>query len=216
MRSLLFLIAVSLLTPKILIAQNPRPRVGIALSGGGALGLAHIGVLRYLEERRIPVDRIAGTSMGGLLGGLYATGLTAKDLERIVREANWDDLLRTTPRFEDRIVAEKQEWNRVTGSYSIPLGGGLSLPAGINSGQSLVGLLSRETAAYWDVQRFDDLPIPFRCVATDLLSGNAFVFREGRLPQALRSTMAIPGVFAQRDGCGYCHRRDDADGSSQL
>jgi NTE family protein len=196
MRSFLFLIALSFLTPEVLIAQNPRPRVGIALSGGGALGLAHIGVLRYLEERRIPVDRIAGTSMGGLLGGLYATGLNAKDLERIVREANWDDLLRTTPRFEDRIVAEKQEWNRVTGSYSIPLGGGLSLPAGINSGQSLVGLLSRETAAYWDVQRFDDLPIPFRCVATDLISGNAFVFREGRLPQALRSTMAIPGVFA--------------------
>jgi NTE family protein len=196
MRSLLFLTVAYLLSPEVLVAQNPRPRVGLALSGGGALGLAHIGVLRYFEERRIPVDRIAGTSMGGLLGGLYATGLTAQDLERIVREADWDDLLRTTPRFEDRIVTEKQDWNRVTGPYAIPLGGGFSLPAGINSGQSLVGLLSSKTAAYWDVQSFDELPIPFRCVATDLISGNAFIFREGRLPLALRSTMAIPGVFA--------------------
>src|SRR6185295_10595215 len=92
--------------------QTRRPVVGIALSGGGALGLAHIGVLQYLEEHRIPVDRIAGTSMGGLLGGLYATGHDAADLKRIVRDADWDDLLRATPKFEDRSIAEKQEWNR--------------------------------------------------------------------------------------------------------
>jgi NTE family protein len=194
-RALLFLIAVFLLIPAPQWAQNPRPRIGLALSGGGALGLAHIGVLRYLEEHRIPVDRIAGTSMGGLLGGLYATGHNAKDLERIVLEANWDDLLRTTPKYEDRIISEKQEWNRITGLYSIPLGLGFSLPAGINSGQALVGLLSAETAPYWDVQNFDDLPIPFRCVATDLVSGEATVLREGHLPRALRATMAIPGIF---------------------
>jgi NTE family protein len=152
-------------------------------------------VLRYLEEHRIPIDRIAGTSMGGLLGGLYATGHTATDLEKIISEANWADLLRATPKFEDRSVAEKQEWNRIAGQYAIQFGKGFSLPAGINSGQSLVLLLSRETAAYWDVRDFDDLPIPFRCVATDLLSGEAFVLNEGPLPKALRATMAIPGIF---------------------
>jgi NTE family protein len=200
---LVSLTAVYLLTPHFQMAQTPQRRtIGIALSGGGALGLAHIGVLRYLEERRIPVDRIAGTSMGGLLGGLYATGHDAGDLERIVNEADWQDLLRATPRFEDRIATEKQPWNRVTGSYSIPLGKGLTLPAGINSGQALVGLLSSETAAYWDVENFDDLPIPFRCVATDLISGEPMVLQKGHLPQALRATMAIPGIFApvERDG----------------
>src|SRR4051812_41542341 len=114
----------------------PRPLVGIALSGGGALGLAHVGVLRYLEEHRIPVDRISGTSMGGLVGGFYATGHDAADLQRIINEADWDDLLRARPKFEDRSVAEKQEWNRITGPYSLQLEKGFALPAGINSGQS--------------------------------------------------------------------------------
>ncbi|HTG73767.1 MAG TPA: patatin-like phospholipase family protein, partial [Terriglobia bacterium] len=183
--------------PNVTARQTPAKRevVGIALSGGGALGIAHVGVLRYLEEQRIPIDVIAGTSMGGLLGGLYATGHSVDDLERIVRTADWDDLLRSTPRFEDVSVSEKQEWNRVTGVYSIPLRTGLALPEGINTGQALVRLLSGETAAYWDVDDFDNLPIPFRCVATDLMSGEAVVLGEGRLPEALRATMAIPGIF---------------------
>src|SRR5262245_59754066 len=179
-------------------AQETQPRrrvIGIALSGGGALGLAHIGVLRYLEEHRIPVDRIAGTSMGGLLGGLYATGHDAAQIEKIVRETDWSDLLRTTPKFEDRSVAEKQEWNRITGPYSLRFVKGFALPSGFNTARPLVLLLSRETAAYSEVQHFDDLPIPFRCVATDLVSGEAFVLSEGYLPRALRATMAIPGIF---------------------
>lgn len=183
--------------PNLTAQQTPAKRevVGIALSGGGALGIAHVGVLRYLEEQRIPIDVIAGTSMGGLLGGLYATGHSVDDMERIVRTADWDDLLRSTPRFEDVSVSEKQEWNRITGVYSIPLRTGLALPEGINTGQALVRLLSGETAAYWDVDDFDNLPIPFRCVATDLMSGEAVVLGEGRLPEALRATMAIPGIF---------------------
>src|SRR6187402_120832 len=119
-RALLFLIAVHLLIPSPpLGAQAQRPRIGLALSGGGALGLAHIGVLRYLEEHRIPIDRIAGTSMGGLIGGLYAIGHDIVDSEKIVRDADWDDLLRTTPKFEHRSVVEKQDWNRITGQYSL-------------------------------------------------------------------------------------------------
>jgi NTE family protein len=181
-----------------IFAQNTetaRPRIGLALGGGGALGFAHIGVLRFLEERRIPVHLIAGTSVGGLLGGLYATAHRSADLEEIVREANWDDLLRTNPKFEHRPVVEKQDWNRVTGPWAFQLGNKLSLPAGINPGGPLALLLSRETLSYSDVRDFDDLPIPFRCVATDLISGEAVALGEGFLAKALRATMAIPAIF---------------------
>jgi NTE family protein len=133
--------------------------------------------------------------MGGILGGLYATGHDAAELESIVKRADWSDLLRSTSRYQDRSIAEKQEWNRITGVYSIPLRGGFDLPSGINSGQPLVRLLSGQTAAYWDVSNFDDLPIPFRCVAVDLLTGEQFVLREGHLVEAMRATMAIPGIF---------------------
>ncbi len=179
-------------------AQNTakkRTRVGLALSGGGALGLAHIGVLKYLEEHHIPVDHIAGTSMGGLVGGLYATGQDPDNLERIARSAKWDDLLRASPSFEARPVAEKQEWNRITGEYTFRFGKNLTLPAGINPGQQLALLLSRETLGYPDIRSFDDLPIPFRCVATDLVSGEAFVLGQGSLAKALRATMALPAIF---------------------
>jgi len=176
-------------------AAPPRRRVGLALSGGGGRGLAHIGVLRFLEEHRIPVDRIAGTSMGGLLAGLYATGRNSADLEKIARNAQWSDLLRFAPSYEDRPVAEKQEWNRVSGQWTFRFGKKLSFPAGINSGQQLALMLSRETIAYSGVESFDDLPIPFRCVATDLLSGDAFVLQEGSLPKALRATLSLPVIF---------------------
>jgi NTE family protein len=184
-------------SPSISAPQTSEKRktVGLALSGGGALGIAHVGVLRYMEEHRVPIDLIAGTSMGGLLGGLYATGHDADALAQIVKTADWDDLLRSTPRYEDRSVSEKLEWNRITGAYSIPLRTGFALPVGINSAEPLVLLLSGQTAAYWDVDDFDELPIPFRCVATDLQSGQAFILGEGRLPEALRATMAIPGIF---------------------
>src|SRR6476661_8952368 len=124
------IMVLALLSAQAQIAQTRRPVIGIALSGGGALGLAHIGVLRYMEEHHIPVDRIAGTSMGGLLGGLYATGHDSASIEKTVREAQWSELLRATPRFEDRSVVEKQEWNRVEGNYSVQLGRGFTLPAG--------------------------------------------------------------------------------------
>ena len=176
-------------------AAPPRRRIGLALSGGGARGLAHIGVLRFLEEHRIPIDRIAGTSMGGLLAGLYATGQSSADLEKIARNAQWSDLLRFASSYEDRPVAEKQEWNRVSGQWTFRFGKRLSFPAGINSGQQLALMLSRETIAYSGVESFDDLPIPFRCVATDLLSGDAFVLQEGSLPKALRATLSLPVIF---------------------
>jgi NTE family protein len=183
-------------------AQPQRPRVGLALSGGGARGLAHIGVLRFLEEQHIPVDRIAGTSMGGLLAGFYATGQSSTDLEKIARNAQWSDLLRFAPSYDDRPVAEKQEWNRISGQWTFRFGKRLSFPAGLNSGQQLALMLSRETIAYSDVHSFDDLPIPFRCVATDLLSGGTFVLQEGSLPKALRATLSLPVIFTPVDWNG--------------
>lgn len=172
-----------------------RPRVGLVLGGGGALGLAHIGVLRFLEEHHIPVDRVTGTSMGGLVAGIYATGRSAADLEKIANNAPWDDFLRSSPKFADRPAAEKQDWNRITGEFTFRFGKRLSLPAGINPGQQLALLLSRETVGYSGLRNFDALPIPFRCVATDLVSADAFVLQDGSLAKAMRATMALPAIF---------------------
>lgn len=176
-------------------AQERRSRIGFALSGGGALGLAHIGVLKYMEEHRIPVDAVAGTSMGGLVGGLYATGLSAKDLEEIALKAPWSELLRATPKYENRPIAEKQSWNRTDEVLTLRFKRDLSLPAGLNPGQPLALLLSRYTAAYADLETFDELPIPFRCMATDLTNSRAFMLDHGSLPLAMRATMAVPGIF---------------------
>jgi NTE family protein len=187
-----------LLIPALLQSQAtsvPRQRIGLALSGGGALGLAHVGVLKYFEAHHIPVDAIAGTSMGGLVAGFYATGLNAAQLEQVTRSVPWDDMLRTTPKYDDLPIAEKQNWNRANANATLKFQRNLSLPAGLNSGQPLALLLSRYTAAYADLKSFDELPIPFRCVATDLTTSDGFTLQSGSLPLALRATMAIPGVF---------------------
>ena len=176
-------------------AGTSRPRIGLALSGGSALGLAHIGVLRYFDEHRIPVDAIAGTSMGGLVGGFYATGMDGAHLQDLASSVHWNDLLRANPKYVDRSIAEKQDFNRTDAGVTLRFKGNLSLPAGLNPGQPLALLLSRYTAAYADARSFDDLPIPFRCVATDLTRAEAYTLDHGSLPLALRATMALPGIF---------------------
>ena len=173
-----------------------RPTVGIALSGGSALGLAHIGVIRYFEEHHIPIDRIGGTSMGGLVGGLYATGMDSTQLTGVVEQANWGELLSPNPPFEDQPIADKQSWNRTFGDLTLRFGRGFKLPSGLNSGASLSLLLSRLTLPYANVTDFDQLPTPYRCVATDLVSGEAVVLNKGSLPVAMRATMSLPGVFS--------------------
>jgi len=191
--SLLLLMACLLLPAQ---TQAPkRKTVGLALSGGSALGLAHIGVLKYFEEHRIPIDYVAGTSMGGLVGGFYSTGLTSAELERIATQVDWADMLSPNPRFVDQPVVEKQSWNKAVGSLTLYFGHRVSLPIGINPGQSLALLFSRYTMAYANLNSFDELPVPFRCVATDLVSSSAEVLDRGSLPQALRATMALPGIF---------------------
>jgi NTE family protein len=192
-------IAVRLLFPADAVAQEhrdaDRPSIGVALSGGAALGLAHIGVLRYFEEHRIPIDKIGGTSMGGLVGGIYAAGMDSSQIEELASQADWNALLNPSPPFADQPIADKQKWHRTFGDLTLRFGKRFSLPSGLNPGESLSLLLSRSTKGYSEVSDFDRLPTPFRCVATDLVSGNSVVLSKGSLPVAMRATMALPGVF---------------------
>ena len=178
-----------------------RPRIGVALEGGGALGFAHIGVLQWFEDHHIPVDYIAGTSMGGLVAGLYATGKSPKELEELVQAQDWDLIIGGKTPYEDLSFRRKEDARRFQNSIRLGLKHGLSAPAGFNAGHQVSLLIDRETLPYSSLQSFDDLPIPFRCVATDLVGAKEVVFSSGPLQQALRATMSIPGVFSPvRDG----------------
>ena len=176
-------------------APAGRPKLGIVLEGGGALGLAHIGVLQWMEENRIPVSYVAGTSMGGLVGGIYATGRSPAEVKEITNTINWDDVLRGQTPFQDLSFRRKQDAHEVPNSLEFGLRKGLQFPGGFNSGQQVTLILDRVALPYSELKSFNDLPIPFACVATDLVSGKPHVFRSGPLSLALRSTMSLPGIF---------------------
>ena len=184
-----------------MLAQPPtntgrsRPRIGVALAGGGALGLAHIGVLKWLEDHRIPVDYIAGTSMGGLVGGVYATGMRPDEINKFVSGIDWDEVLRGAPLFSDLAYRRKEDLRAFPNSLQFGLRHGLTAPGGLNTGQSVTFLVDRVALPYSLLKSFDDLPIPFRCVGTDLITGQQHVFKEGSLGEALRSTMSLPALF---------------------
>ncbi len=182
-------------------AGKKRLKIGVALEGGGALGLAHIGVLQWFEDHKIPIDYIAGTSMGGLVGGLYATGKSPAELKALVEEQDWDTIIDGQTRYQDLSFRHKEDQRALPNRIEFGLKKGFSLPSGLNSGQGVSLLIDRETLAYTHNGSFDDLPIPFRCVATNLVTGKTVVFDHGSIAQAMRSTMSIPGVFAPvRDG----------------
>ena len=176
---------------------KPRPKIGLALSGGGARGAAHVGVIKVLEELRIPIDYIAGTSMGALVGAAYASGTSIDELERLLEAADWDNLLTDTSPREDRSFARKEEDQ--TRLLKLELGikdGSVRLPAGAISGQKLDTLFSLITRRAPGYTEFDRLPIPFRAVATDAETGRMVVFERGRLPDAMRASMSVPGAIA--------------------
>jgi len=177
-------------------APTTRPKIGVALEGGGALGEAHVGVLKWFEEHHIPIDYLAGTSMGGLVGGFYATGKPVDQLQEILRTANWPLLLGGGTPYEDLSFRRKEDARAVPNSVQIGLKHGADLPAGLNTGHQINLLIDRETIDYSNIPSFDDLPIPFRCVSTELISGKAYVFQSGSLSDAMRATISIPGVFA--------------------
>jgi NTE family protein len=149
-----------------------------------------------MEEHRIPIDAVAGTSMGGLVGGMFASGYSATDLQAFVGELDWNVLLETGTEYRDLNFRRKEDVQSYPASFELGLRDGhLQFPAGLSSGQQIQLLFERIGLPYSDVASFDDLPTPFRCVAADLLSGDKVVLREGSLSQALRATMSLPAVF---------------------
>jgi NTE family protein len=175
--------------------QPKDQKIGLVLEGGAALGLAHIGVLQWLEEHHIPVDYVAGTSMGGLVGGLYATGNSPAGIRQLVDGIDWDVVMRGEVPYQDLSFRRKQDSREFPNSLEFGIKGGLRFPEGFNSGHQVGLILDRAALPYSEVKDFNDLPIPFACVATDLVNNRQHVFRSGSLTQALRSTMSLPGVF---------------------
>jgi len=174
-----------------------RLKIGLVLSGGGARGFAHIGVLKVLEENKIPVDYVAGASMGGLVGALYSTGRTPDEMERIIETLDWDTLLRGRTTFEALSYRRKEDRRNLPGAITLGgKGAKLNLPGSLNPGHEIGLALDRLMFSYGDKTDFDRLPIPFRVVATDLVNAETVVLKDGSLAQSLRATMAIPGVFA--------------------
>ncbi len=174
-----------------------RPRIGLVLGGGGARGAAHIGVLRELENMRVPIDAIAGTSMGAIVGGLYASGRTPGELEDLIASLDWKYAFQDTTSREHMIFRRKQDDE----AFPIPVelglrDGDLVLPEGLISGQKLAWILRDQTLQVSNVSDFDDLPTPFRAVAADIETGEAHVMSHGDIVHAMRASMSAPGIFS--------------------
>jgi len=178
-------------------AAASRPRIGLVLSGGGARGLAHVGVLKVLEQAGVRPDLIVGTSMGSIIGGLYASGMRAGDIERELLAVDWSSVF--AQRVDRRELPERRKDQDLDISAAFELGwrdGELRLPQSAVSSRGLESLLRRYTLPVRLVDRFDELPIRFRAVATDMETGQAIELDSGDLAMALRSSMSVPGVFA--------------------
>ncbi|MCP1480217.1 patatin-like phospholipase family protein [Pseudomonas chlororaphis] len=198
MRRLLSCLLLCLLPVFLHAAEAPRPKIGLVLSGGAARGLSHIGVLKALEEQGVKIDAIAGTSMGAVIGGLYASGYKIEELEKLALGIDWQQALSDAPPREDIPFRRKQDDRDflVKQKLSFRDDGSLGLPLGVIQGQNLALLLESMLAHASDTRDFDKLPIPFRAVATDIASGEKVVFRKGHLPRVIRASMSIPAVFA--------------------
>ena len=180
-------------------AASVRPRIGLALEGGGAKGLAHIGALMWLEEHHIPVDYVAGTSMGGLVGALYAMGMSPEEMRQLVESLDWSELLAGETPYRALSYRRKEDRRDYPNSMVVGLKNGVGLASGLNSGSRVLLELDRLTLPYSRLRSFDALPIPFRCVGTDLVSGRQQVFDSGPLGMALRSTMSLPCHLLPRE-----------------
>lgn len=194
-------------------APGPRPKVGVVLSGGGAKGVAHIGVLKMLEEMDVPVDLIVGTSAGSIVGGFYALGYNASEIDSLLRHQDWDMLVQDNVHRRDRLYEDKMEADRLT--VRIPFKNSITfgedarkagkrvrkplldnIASGLIEGHNVNQLFTAVSVGYQDSVDFNDLPIPFACVAIDLNSKQEVVFHSGDIVEAIRASMAIPGVFS--------------------
>jgi NTE family protein len=183
-------------------AQPGTLKIGLVLSGGGARGIAHVGVLKWFDENRIPVDMVAGTSMGGIVGALHAMGTSPAEMQEILNSIDWDEMLSTGPSFRQLSFRRKEDRRAYPSKIELGLRHGVALPLGLSTDHYIGLLFDRLTLPYAGIASFDDLPTPFRCVATDFLRGESVVLKDGSLASAMRATMSIPGVFrpVERDG----------------
>lgn len=177
------------------VSSQERKKVGIVLSGGGAKGTAHIGALKVIEEAGIPIDYIAGTSMGAIIGGLYSIGYTPEQLDSMVRKQDWMFLLSDRVKRSTMSLNERDKSERYVLSFPFTKNPKDAISGGIIKGQNLANLFSDLTVGYHDSVDFQKLPVPFACVSQDIVNGDQVVFRDGVLATAMRASMAIPGVF---------------------
>lgn len=187
----------AIFSPKSIFSQTnntSRPKIGLVLSGGGAKGIAHIGIIKAMEREGIKPDFIAGTSMGSIIGGLYATGYSADQLDTIVRAIDWSLVLSNNIPLNYISYEEKEYYNRFLAEFPI-VDGKLTLPTGLIEGQMLSEVLTHYTWPSMKYESFDDFPIPFRCVATNVSTGDPIIFDDGPLSEALRASMSIPTAF---------------------
>jgi NTE family protein len=177
--------------------SHSGPSIGLVLSGGGARGGAHIGVLKALEELRVPVDYVAGTSIGAVVGGFYVSGMTVADLEQLVESLEWETaFLNVTPRQLKSFRRKRDDDSFLVNQKPGLNDGEFELPIGLVQGQVIDMIISRETLRASQVDNFDQLAIPFRAVAGDLVTGEAVVLKSGSLARAIRASMSIPAALA--------------------
>ena len=181
------------------IAQSEdaaRPKIGLVLSGGGARGIAHVGVVRVLDEMRVPIDYIAGTSMGAMVGSLYASGISAAEIERVFQDTDWTMLLSDRPPRAQRSYRRKSDDFGFLVDFEVGLKKeGLTIPQGLMQGQNLSLELRKLLTPVANISEFDRLPIPYRTIGTDLVTGQEVVLDSGDLPMAIRASMSAPGLL---------------------
>ena len=207
----IFLLVLMLSASLMLQAQfdtirPPRLKVGVVLGGGGAKGAAHIGVLKYIEEMGIPVDYVAGTSMGSIIGGFYALGYTPDELKELISGMNWSEYIGN--KIDRPMMSHEMRQRNSTLLLQVPFSHESlvshdpnskfisQLPSAYVNNSSLINLFNDLCVGYQEEMDFNDLPIPFACVATDMITGEEVVLRSGSMPTAMRASMAIPGVFS--------------------
>jgi NTE family protein len=186
--------AALIMTLSVSASAQPRRRIGVAFGGGSAKGIAHVGVIRWFEEHRIPIDVAAGTSMGGLVGGCFATGMSAAELAEMLSTLNWDELFGAST-FAYKNVRRKADARAYPSRLEFGLKHGVNPPVSLNSGQQVNLLLQRIAAPYDAIATFDELPTPFRAVAMDLVTSTQVILDRGSLASAMRATMSLPLIF---------------------
>ncbi len=178
------------------LATTERPKIGLVLSGGGARGFAHIGVLKVLEENNVPIDYIVGTSMGSIIGGLYAIGLTPEEIEHGVKGIAWDKVFNDFAYREYKTFRRKKDDFDFFNIHRVGItSDGLQLSPGLIEGQQIELALDRLAYPGFHINHYDDLRIPFRAIATNIENGEPFVIDSGNIARAMRASMSIPGAL---------------------